>query len=205
MSRRASAGFERLKAALIAGAFALQGCPLSDDYYIDEDMAGGSGGAIATGGSSTGGKTTAPPDCREESFEMKKYLFCTADRPYPMAETTCANAGMTLVLIDDENEDEWVWTTLDRRYGGVQPFAFIGANDREQEGEWFFADGVQFWSGAEDGERVGERYVQWGPGQPNDLSPVTLTQEDCGSITLADGTWNDARCELACPFVCEAK
>ena len=111
---------------------------------------------------------------------------------------------MSLVIIDDAEEGAWVWTTLDGAYRGVQPFGLIGASDQASEGEWRFLDGTQFWSGSEEGSPVGSRYVNWGSDQPNDLSPVTQTEEDCGAITLADGTWNDVRCELDCPFVCES-
>jgi hypothetical protein len=203
-----------LESALVASVLLLQGCPLSDDYYIDENVEDGSrggvsgwGGSFPTGGSSRGGTGTTcadcPPGCYGQSRDGRDYMFCTTDRPYAMAEMTCRNAGMSLVIIDDAEEDAWVWTTLDRAYMGIQPFAFMGANDRAEEGEWRFANDELFWSGEEDGVAVGDRYVNWGADQPNDLSPVTLTQEDCGSITLADGSWNDARCELACPFVCE--
>ena len=195
-----------LRLPLVASVLFLQGCPLSDDYYIDSstEERQGRGGAFGSGGAQATGGTTGKGDgCHRETRDGKDYLFCTTDQLYTVAERTCADAGMSLVLIDDDEEDQWVWTTLDRRYVGVQPFAFIGADDRTTEGEWYFADGVQFWRGTADGMAVGSRYSHWGLQQPNDLSPVTQTQEDCGAIVLVDGSWGDVRCELPCPFVCE--
>jgi hypothetical protein len=203
-----------LELPLVASALFLQGCPLSDDYYIDSNHQAaerggtmGVGGTLATGGS--GGKATecpdCPPGCHRERQDEKDYLFCATDTIYSVAEATCEGAGMSLVIVDDPMEDDWVWKTLDRWYSGVQPFVFIGADDRRDEGKWLLADGVEFWNGEADGDVVGDRYVHWGAQQPNDLSPVTQTQEDCGAIVLVDGSWGDVRCELDCPFVCEER
>jgi hypothetical protein len=111
---------------------------------------------------------------------------------------------MSLVVINDAPEGTWVWTTLERSYRGFQSFAFIGASDQTTEGDWRFVDGVQFWSGAADGTPVGPRYVNWGVDQPDELSPLTETEEDCGALQLSDGTWNDVPCEFEYPFVCES-
>jgi hypothetical protein len=224
MERRAASGLTSgLRLGLLASVLLLQGCPLSDDYYIEDTEGsggswwqGGSGGSFGGSGGSFGGSfggsggsfggsvTGGTGGCREELRGKSTYLFCTTDSVYEDAEVTCADAGMSLVVINDGPESDWVWTTLNRWYLGLQPFGFIGADDRAVEGEWRLTTGETFWSGGANGNAVGTHYVHWGIGQPNDLSPVTQTQEDCGAFQLSDGTWNDVRCELPCPFVCES-
>jgi len=199
----------RLELAAVASSLLLQGCPLSDDYYIDPSLQGGSGGASGAGGKSmpsggTGECPECPAGCESAERPGTRYLICTIDRVYAEAEATCEGAGMRLVVIDDRGEDDWVTETLERAYDGTQPFGLMGASDRETEGEWHFADGTPFWSGEASGEAIGSHYVNWDYDQPNDRSAVTDTEEDCGAVSLIGGDWNDVRCELPCPFVCES-
>jgi hypothetical protein len=202
-----------LELAVLSSCFLLPGCPLSDDYYIDPDLAGtggGSGASTLSGGKGgalggAGGCPDCPAGCHFEERPGSRYLICPIDRTYAEAEATCAEAGMTLAMIDDAPENDWIWNAVRRSYRGVQPFVLMGASDRESEGDWRFADGRPFWSGGASGDEVGGEYVNWDAAQPNDRSPVTTTEEDCGAITLSNGKWNDVRCELDCPFVCESR
>jgi hypothetical protein len=210
MRRRLSSNVVRgLELLAVSSCLLLQGCPLSDDYYVDPSLAGGSGGTSGSGGKSMPSAGAGEcPDCPVECVWGERpgtsYLICPIERVYSEAEATCAAAGMRLVIIDDKGEGDWVTQTLDREYRGTQPFGFMGASDRESEGEWHFADGMQFWSGEASGDSIGSHYINWDVEQPNDRSPVTTTEEDCGAVIFPGGKWNDVRCELPCPFVCES-
>ena len=89
----------------------------------------------------------------------------------------------------------------------------LGASDQDDEDEWFWTsnaaafDGFQFWDGnaAEDGgDPVGNAYANWGPGEPNNSD-----NEDCGALsvsgteTRAPGQWDDRSCLEELPFLCE--
>ena len=64
---------------------------------------------------------------------------------------------------------------------------FIGANDRASEGTWVWSSG-DTWS-----------YTNWSSGQPSNADG----NEDCGTMWLGSGEWNDAPCTNTYPFVCE--
>ena len=61
---------------------------------------------------------------------------------------------------------------------------WIGGTDRDKEGAWRWTDGRPW------------NYTNWPPGEPSRLN--VIRQEDCVSVFLKDGTWNDNVCE---PYV----
>lgn len=69
---------------------------------------------------------------------------------------------------------------------------WMGANDANAEGAWFWMtgpeSGTQFWSGTGGGSTVGGEYNNWAAGEPNDSGG----NEDHAHF-LSNGEWNDYR------------
>jgi len=79
---------------------------------------------------------------------------------------------------------------------------FLSSNDVEKtwlagqdlsEGEWAWIGGAErgtmFWKGKHQGEAVGNSFVNWREGEPNDVD-----DEDCAMFYGSDGKWNDGTC-----------
>jgi hypothetical protein len=165
-------------------------------------------GSAGTGEDASGGEAGSCEDCVQNCtsarFRHHDYAFCLGDATYAQAEAACATLGMKLARVADEAENIWILQNAIANFRPEQIRAFLGASDAEKEGEWVWEGGVVFWRGDADGEAVSDRYVHWEAEQPANYSPVTSTPEDCLTINFADGTWNDMRCELPLPYVCEA-
>jgi hypothetical protein len=214
---------------LSAATLLLSGCPMTDDYRIGNDAVGGAGSNADTqaGGafdvSPTGGRGAAgtgdtpwhgidaqvaaggalgTSGCISRSNQGHEYAFCFGSLVQADARTNCGERGMTLVVIEDQAENAWIAKTLSEQYRGSGTRAFIGANDLSTEGEWRWADGVTFWR---KNAVVSGRYANWQAGQPNDSSPANGASEDCLSIGVADGTWDDVSCTAELPYVCEPR
>ena len=110
---------------------------------------------------------------------------------------------MTLVVIEDQAENDWIAKALSERYKGDSdsPRAFIGANDVTTEGEWRWANGNTF---RRNGAVIGQ-FINWSVGEPNDESPMSVGAADCLTIFLLDGTWADLSCDAELPYVCEPR
>jgi hypothetical protein len=150
--------------------------------------AGGAGGA---GGeeSGVGGGTQVPEelDCREEG----SYLICgNAGVTWTEAQAYCLSEGGALVEINDADENNDL-VDLVTESGSI----WIGANDRDTEGEFRWTDGSQV---------VGDN-AHWADGQPNNSGDG----ENCVVLHADGGDWNDVACdetefgELGMTFVCE--
>lgn len=131
-----------------------------------------------------------PSSCSEvctsyqtSEYSGQSYLICTDTLSRTNAETLCESFSMSLVEIDDANENAHIVS----EGGGAE--LWIGANDRNQEGVWVWASGTQFWSGDSTGSAVGGAYENWASGQPDDA----VDGQDCGRM-LSGGTWGDVSC-----------
>jgi hypothetical protein len=73
----------------------------------------------------------------------------------------------------------------------VQPTegVWIGLTDQKDEGKYRWSNGALM------------SYGNWLPKQPDDSSGG----EDCATLTLGDGRWNDVDCIRPLPFLCEGK
>jgi len=150
------------------------------------DDTGGGTGSGATGGwkdfpcdagAGLGGNLTflcegagsCPSGCTAATIGGGDYCFCgesESDRQDWMgADSACASAGMALVTIDDQAENDAVAQfMLDQGLpSGDDGSMWIGANDLDSEGNFVWADGTA----------VG--FTAWIAGQPNDAG----MGEDC--------------------------
>jgi len=207
----------------------LPACPVTDDYFITKGDP--NSGGLATGGAYTvssaghgdvssaghGGVSSAAAPagaggddgsgtagCVSATSQGHQYTLCFTPLNQADARGNCASLGMTLAVIDDQAENAWIASNFSRLYTGDSPHAFIGANDVAAEGEWRRADGVTFWRGGADGAAVEGNYANWDAGQPSD--PVTTAgSEDCLTIGLPNGAWDDMSCDTELPYVCEPR
>jgi hypothetical protein len=156
--------------------------------------AGGDGtGATGAGGETdpgVGGGSGGPGDldCRTE----ESYLICgNAGLNWEDAQAYCVSQGGALVKIDNADENNEVAQLINQ-----EGSTWIGANDRETEGDFRWTDGSQV---------TGEN-AHWQGGQPNDAEE----NEDCAVLHSGAGDWNDVECALTgfddgheMTFVCE--
>lgn len=132
---------------------------------------------------STGACLEAPYELRPGSTQ--RYFLQTMKMDYDHAQATCMEAGATLVVINDLDENKYI-----RDLGGVNPWMdpWIGFNDMDFEGEenyaWVTGDSFNF--------------THWNDGEPNDING-----EDCA--TLEDGGWDDRPCGDLRESVCECE
>lgn len=191
---------------MLAGPFVLTACPLTDDYYID----GGRGGqANPSSGGGAGKSNDCGEDCRARctttKIDGRAYSFCFERLTYWAATAACEARGETLAKIETGRENAEIAAQLAALDTENSIRAFVGASDAEMEGEWTWHDGDVFWRGGAEGKAVAGHYANWEKGQPANLSPVTWEPEHCLVIQFANGTWDDMRCELPLPYVCEAR
>jgi hypothetical protein len=105
-------------------------------------------------------------------------LGCSGALSWGEAADACVSFGASLVSISDATENAAAAAFRGERW--------IGANDRNNEGTWIWADGTPF------------GYTNWYAGEPNDAGG-----EDCVGINYGrDGSWNDYNCETRLGFVC---
>ncbi|MFN3200917.1 MAG: lectin-like protein [Bradymonadia bacterium] len=110
----------------------------------------------------------------------KPYLICAEQRSYEDGRAFCQQYGGDLVIINDDTENEFLRTSIDRTYR-------IGLTDALIEGNFLWVDGSSV------------TYDRWRGGEPNDAGNAG---EDCAELRT-DGTWNDTPCGNL-PFICEA-
>ncbi len=149
------------------------------------------GGAAGAGGteSGVGGQTQIPDnlDCREED----SYLICgNAGVTWTEAQAYCVSKGGSLVKVDDTEENDLL-VDLVTESGSI----WIGANDRDTEGDFRWTDGSP----------VVDEDAHWAGGQPNDAGDG----ENCVVLHADGGDWNDVACNETefgnegMTFVCE--
>jgi hypothetical protein len=144
-----------------------------------------------------------PEACTGSSFEGHAYVFClepganNATRTWQWAMNFCEDRDQTLVVIETEGENEFIYERLDAMDGGD---AWIAATDQPDEDVWVWAigedsDSWQAFYDADEGEPIGDGFIDWSDGEP-DNTPGT-TGADCGVLeALGDGEygWADRAC-----------
>ncbi len=171
----------RLKALTISCMLAaLCGC---DSNGNDHD-----GGVDPVDGSHTGadGALVAHCDgtadgycpCSVYEHGTSRYLKCPDTTTWEEAHADCVRFGYDLVHIEDQEEQDYVWTTV----AGEEGDYWIGLNDQDTEGTYEWSDGET------------SDYVNWAPAAPNHGDGEV--EEDCVEmIEGEDGHWNDRDCE----------
>ncbi len=92
------------------------------------------------------------------------------------AEAEAITLGGHLVTINDQDEQDWVWSTFGISSGFGSDNLWIGMNDVVAEGSFVWTSG----------EPV--TYTAWWPGEPNNYS----AGEDWGAMwSSLGGKWND--------------
>jgi hypothetical protein len=160
----------------------------------------GASGSVGTSGAD-GANTPDAEGCVSLTNQGHVYAFCFTPLIQAEARAICANRGMTLAVMEDRAESDWIAQTFSGQHQDASTRAFIGANDATNEGEWKWADGNVFWRG---GAAISGRYTNWSDGEPNDESPIDGAA-DCLTIYFADGTWADLSCDAELPYVCEPR
>ncbi len=145
--------------------------------------------------------TCASPDndCTYQLREGHDYLFCNTQSTWDEARERCKEFGLDLVIVADENENNFV--------KGSEP-RWIGLrNTRKNPFRWIVP------GGGNDGAAIS--YAPWAKNEPNDDDsclipipgfPLVCEYEDCAEV-LAAGTWNDGFCDkndTKNPYVCES-
>ena len=109
------------------------------------------------------------------------------------AKKACAAAGGKLAVVESADEARALVDALGSKLGipswrpgeGV----WIGLSDTVEEGKFVGVDGAPL------------GYANWAKGQPDDSGGG----EDCVTLTLGDGKWNDVGCGKPLPYLCEGK
>jgi hypothetical protein len=125
--------------------------------------------------------------CAWDVYSDRTYQFCTTDRSWTAAESTCVAIGYNLASLTDAAENDWAFSVA----ASVSATAWwMGANDRNTEGNWIWSDGST-WS-----------FSPWGAYEPNNW----YGNEDCGQLNwFATSVWNDGLCTDQRPYICESQ
>ena len=119
------------------------------------------------------------PECWS-CVESTPWLACGEPRSYADARQICLDLGADLASIESVKENDAVASLA-----GVE--AWIGLDDREEEGRFVWVDGNT------------STFTNWFGAEPNDSGDG----EDCAGINFVEsGGWNDYRCGTTMPFVC---
>ncbi|NRA34561.1 MAG: VWA domain-containing protein [Polyangiaceae bacterium] len=151
----------------------------------------------------TASSSAPAADCVFASRDGADYWFCAGDLEHDDAQASCAAQGLTLVTIDDSEENAFVHVRLSQS-------AWLGGSDSAQEGAWSWTDGTQFWQGDEDGSAVAGLYTHWDAGEPNNSGGggwwwwSSSASENCAEMLISTGEWNDVSCSNNQPYICEA-
>ena len=124
------------------------------------------------------------------------YMFCSGHKNWADAQAACAAQDMRLASLETSAEGGEFAQAL----GGLTTDdIWLGANDQAVEGEWVWDGGAQFWQGNQNGSSVGEAFVAWANGSPDNSG----NGEDCAIINPNTEAWADRSCAGAHAYVCE--
>jgi hypothetical protein len=177
------------KALVIVSAIAaLCGCDPETSATVDSGTEFPSDGATAA---SCDGTDDGLCPCASATDGDTRYLFCLDVATWEQARDRCADYGYRLVQIDDEAEQEFVWTAATDAVGRQD--WWIGLTDADTEGEFVWSDGSPLGG-----------FAPWAPDQP-DQGGVETVEEDCVELNESnEGQWNDLACGTDyLDFICE--
>lgn len=119
-----------------------------------------------------------------------EYLFCNELLPREEASEFCRSIGMTLVVVSDEHESQWIADVADEHLYGNP---WLGLVRSRGSGRWFW----------ENGEALD--YTEWSDFEPNNSGD----NESCVEMYLDNilesqfGQWNDTPCTQLRNPICE--
>lgn len=136
-------------------------------------------------------------------FNSSCYFFSftestTGKKTWYKSREDCIKREADLVVIDNQQEQEFISHTIDNMRSGRDVWAsgfWIGLTDMEEEGTWMWLNNVT---------EVEQRY--WMDGEPNDMH----TGEDCGVAVYSDDSPWKTRYDSGCArrqlmWICEIK
>ncbi|TNN53351.1 Macrophage mannose receptor 1 [Liparis tanakae] len=131
------------------------------------------------------GSWTADP------FNDYCYLFnYLSMRPWAEARADCVNQGGDLVSINHPFEQAFIQgrpqSLIQLSPTGVS--LWMGGHDSVTEGGWEWSNGSPF------------RYIRWSAGNPDNFNG-----EDCLSILINSGYWNDDTCQQNRGYICKRR
>ncbi|XP_026210056.1 LOW QUALITY PROTEIN: macrophage mannose receptor 1 [Anabas testudineus] len=127
------------------------------------------------------GSWTADP------FNDYCYLFnYLSMRTWAEARADCVNQGGDLVSITDPFEQAFIQGIIQLTPTGIS--LWMGGHDSITEGGWEWTDSSPF------------RYIHWNTGNPDNYNG-----EDCLSILINNGYWNDDNCEHKRGYICKRR
>jgi len=155
--------------------------------------------------------SVCPEGCSAQQYDGHAYVLCVSNDDSDLvtadaAADRCAKLGaLRLAWIESVGENTFLkgWIKDTAPAEGV---VWMGANDQDSEGEWFWGRGPeaqQFFSGTSDsGGAFMDRFEDFGSGQPGSSRGL---DEDCGAFDArVEWSWSDRECsEAMVGFVCE--
>ncbi|XP_061589669.1 macrophage mannose receptor 1 [Cololabis saira] len=115
------------------------------------------------------------------------YLFnYLSMRTWAEARADCVNQGGDLVSVTDPFEQAFIQGVIQQTPTGIS--LWMGGHDSVTEGGWEWIDGSPF------------RYIRWNAGNPDNYFG-----EDCLSILINNGYWNDDNCEYKRGYICKRR
>uniref|UniRef100_A0A3P8TTB4 C-type lectin domain-containing protein n=1 Tax=Amphiprion percula TaxID=161767 RepID=A0A3P8TTB4_AMPPE len=103
-------------------------------------------------------------------------------KSWNLARHDCVFEGGDLVSITTAEENQFV-SLIQQSPTGIS--LWMGGHDSVTEGGWEWTDGSPF------------RYIRWNAGNPDNYDG-----EDCLSILVSNGYWNDDKCENKRGYIC---
>ena len=164
-------------------------CGQSFRCLCEVELAGAAAGAAGAAAAPTAAPTPRAVEAAPDA--SCPLAFVPAAGTWADAEATCVSLGGHLATLPDAAASAYASAHFVRARGGCRP-AWIGYNDREEEGVWAWADGS---AGG---------YERWWPGEPDD-SANGARGADCASMGVdcvhgwrgvAD-EWVDSGCDAA--------
>uniref|UniRef100_A0A8C9Z2U5 C-type lectin domain-containing protein n=1 Tax=Sander lucioperca TaxID=283035 RepID=A0A8C9Z2U5_SANLU len=122
-------------------------------------------------------------------YNNKCYFFSTDTKSWMEANAYCMGLNTNLMSIQDIHER--VRSCVNDFLIQLSPTGislWMGGHDSVTEGGWEWSDGSPF------------RYIRWSTGNPDDYYG-----EDCLSILINNGYWNDDNCESKRGYICKRK
>ncbi|XP_056147018.1 macrophage mannose receptor 1 [Lampris incognitus] len=107
-------------------------------------------------------------------------------RKWAEARADCINQGGDLVSITDPFEQAFIQGMVQLSPTGIS--LWMGGHDSVTEGGWEWTDGSPF------------RYVHWNAGNPDNYNG-----ENCLSILINNGYWNDDNCDFNRGYICKRR
>uniref|UniRef100_A0A673AXW7 C-type lectin domain-containing protein n=1 Tax=Sphaeramia orbicularis TaxID=375764 RepID=A0A673AXW7_9TELE len=101
------------------------------------------------------------------------------------ARRDCVEEGGDLVSVNSAEEEQYIISRLDSPTGIS---LWMGGHDSVTEGGWEWTDGSPF------------RYIRWNAGNPDNYNG-----EDCLSILINSGFWNDDNCNAKRGYICKRR